>query len=141
MPEGFWCPLQKAYFDVRIIHPNSPSYLDTPVEKLYKQHENIKKTAYNRRVLEVEHGSFTPLVFSTGGGMGKEALKYHNRLAALISAKRNESYNDVITYIRRKLRFSILRTTLVAVRGTRKKFRKYRSTNFADIDFNIIKYE
>ena len=41
----------------------------------------------NRRVLEVEKATFTPLVFSTTGGMGKEAEKFHKRLAALISEK------------------------------------------------------
>ena len=137
---GFWQPLQQAYFDVRIFHPNSPSYLEDSTEKLYKKHENIKKTAYNKRVIEVEHGSFTPLVFSTSGGMGKEALKYHKRLAALIASKRNESYGDVMAYIRRKLRFSILRTSLIAVRGTRKPISKYRTAKFTDIDFNLVQY-
>ena len=103
--------------------------------ELFKQHENIKKTAYNRRVIEVEHGSFTPLVFSTCGGMGSEAFNFHKRLAERISVKRNEAYDDVITYIRRKLRFSILRTSLIAVRGTRKPFKKIRRMNFSELDF------
>ena len=29
-----------------------------------------KKREYNERILEVENGSFTPLVFGTNGGMG-----------------------------------------------------------------------
>ena len=126
---------------MRIVHANSPSYLHTPVDKLYAQHENAKKVAYNKRVMEVEHGSFTPVVISTAGGMGEEALKYHNRLASLIASKRNEDYDSVITYIRRKVRFSILRTTLIAVRGTRKLVKKKRIMNFSDVDMNLIRYE
>ena len=42
------------------------------------------------RVLDVEHGSFTPLVFTTTGGMGKECIRYHSRLAELIAAKKGE---------------------------------------------------
>ena len=51
--------------------------------------------------------------------MGKEADKFHKRLASLLAKKRGNSYSDTIAYIRRKLRFSILRTTLMAVRGYR----------------------
>ena len=36
---------------------------------------------------EVEKATFTPLVFSTTGGMGKEAEKFHKRLAALLVKK------------------------------------------------------
>ena len=32
-----------------------------------RKHEQEKKRQYNRRVMEVEHGSFTPLVFTTTG--------------------------------------------------------------------------
>ena len=140
---GFWRPVQQAYFDVRIVHANSPSYTNKPVEKVYEQHENIKKTAYSKRVLEVEHGSFTPLIFSTAGGMGKESLVYHKRLAALIASKRGDAYNNVITFIRRRIRFSILRTTLIAVRGTRKPMSKWRTgiSKIADVDMNLICYE
>ena len=100
-------------------------------------------TAYNSRVIEVEHGSFTPLVFSTAGGMGKESLKYHKRLAALIASKRGEAYNSVITFMRRRIRFSILRTALMAIRGTRKPVSKWRGcmSRIADVDMNLICYE
>jgi hypothetical protein len=30
-----------------------------------------KKRAYNKRVIEIEQGVFTPLVFGTNGAMGK----------------------------------------------------------------------
>ena len=46
----------------------SPSPPSTP--SLF---EDEKKRAYGERVNEVEHGSFTPLVFSSCGGMGPEA--------------------------------------------------------------------
>ena len=41
-------------------------------------HENDKKRLYSRRVLDVEHGLFTLLVFTTTGGMGKECIRYHS---------------------------------------------------------------
>ena len=37
----------------------------------------------------MEHGTFTPLVFTTTGGMGlKGCLMYHSRLAQLIAIKK-----------------------------------------------------
>ena len=39
------------------------------------------------RVLQVENGSFTPLVFSINGGMGREASKCYSRIAELLSEK------------------------------------------------------
>ena len=37
-----------------------------------KKHEQEKKRNYNRRIMNIENGTFTPLVFSVFGGMGKE---------------------------------------------------------------------
>ena len=136
---GFWSPLQRAFFDVRVFHPNSPSYLNRSPNALYAVHENQKKAAYNERVLNVEHGTFTPLIFSTTGGMGKENTKYHKRLAGLIALKRNEDYPTVISYLRKKIRFALLRTTLIAIRGTRTSAKRcYYRKKMADTDINLI---
>ena len=35
-------------------------------------------------MLNIEHGTFTHLIFTTTGGMGKECLNYHSRLAELM---------------------------------------------------------
>ena len=40
-----------------------------------------------KRVLEIEHGCFTPLVFSIYGGMGREGRTY-DRLADLLAEKK-----------------------------------------------------
>ena len=89
---GVWGSHEKTFLDIRIMHPNSPSYLNRPIEQVYAQHEKEKKRAYNERVLQVEKASFTPIVMSTSGGEGKEAARHHKRIATLISQKRNESY-------------------------------------------------
>ena len=47
-----------------------------------------KKRKYNPRATEIEQGTFTPLVFTTTGGMADECLRYHSRLAELLSAKK-----------------------------------------------------
>ena len=39
-----------------------------------------KKAEYNARVLQVEKGNFSPIVFNTIGGMGPEANKFIKHL-------------------------------------------------------------
>ena len=53
-----------------------------------KKIKKIKKN-YNERILEVEHSSFTPIVMSAYGGIGKEGSKFFNRLAELLAEKEN----------------------------------------------------
>ena len=52
-----------------------------------------------RRVMEIEQGTFTPLVFTTTGGMPDECVKYHSRLAELIANKKGESYTSSAIYL------------------------------------------
>ena len=128
--------MERTFVDVCFIHPNSPSYRNQTPAQLYKNHKNKKKNKYNERILQVEKRSFTPLVFTTYGGMGPECAKYHKKVAQLISKKRNESYADVMNVIRTKIRFSILKSTLEVVRGVRR--RRQRETPTSDISYNTV---
>ena len=92
------------------------------------------KELYNDRV----KGSFSPLIFSTTGGMGPESTKYHKKVAELIAAKRGEAYPDLMNHIRTGLRFSLLKSVLIAVRGERGKGRKGRASPLSDISLNLI---
>ena len=53
--------------DVRITHPNAPSNMTTPVDKLLLRNEAEKKTKYGSRVTNTERASFKPPVFTTAG--------------------------------------------------------------------------
>ena len=48
-----------------MIENDIESYRDLSPEQIYGQHENGKKRSYAKRVMEIEQGTFTPLVFST----------------------------------------------------------------------------
>ena len=134
---GMWSTFERTFFDIQVLHPNCPSYVNTPVKKLYERAEKKKLSKYNSRILQVEKGSFTPLIYSTFGGWGPCADKYHKRLAQLISWKRNEDYAKVMAHMRIKIRFAILRSTLVALRGERgKKMRTVTPTS--STSFNLI---
>ena len=88
-----------------------------------------------KRIINIEKSTFTPLVFSTSGGMGEEAEAFHKRLATLLSQKRGNSYSETMSFVRRRLRFSILRSCLAAVRGYRGKS---CSVDSDIIDINLI---
>ena len=126
-----------AFFDVRVFHPNAESYKDQGPQQIYRTHENDKKRWYSRRVLDVEHGSFTPLVFTTTGGMGKECIRYHSRLAELIAAKKGEQYSQTISWIRARTSFALLRSALVCLRGSRVKRRAAFDYNNCDIEIAV----
>ena len=135
---GIWSSMERTFLDIRVMHPNSASYMDTTPEQLYCQHEREKKRTYNDRILQVEKGSFSPLIFSTTGGMGLEATKYHKRIAEIISTKQGELYSDVIQHIRTRIRFALLRSILIAIRGERGKRRRRIDTPISDLSLNII---
>ena len=65
----------------------------------------------------MEHGSFTPLVFSTSGGMGMLATAVYKRLASQIAIKMDQPYSMVISWLRCHLCFSLLRPLVTAIRG------------------------
>ena len=134
---GFWERQRSAFFDARICHPNSDSYRDMDLSQIYRQHETEKKRQYASRILEVEQATFTPLVFSTTGGMAAECKRYHSRLAELLAPKKWESYATTMSWIRAKLSFTLLRSALLCLRGSRAK--RSIHLELPDIDFDIEK--
>ena len=80
---------------------------------------------------------FTPLVFTTTKGMADECLRYHSRLAELLSAKKQKSYATTISWIRAKVSFAILRSALLFLRGSRTPRR--RNLNVKDRELEIEK--
>ena len=69
---GFWAAGQIAFFDIRVFYANATRYANRRLQQGYALNENEKKRKYNNRVMNVEQGYFTPLVFSADGGMGCE---------------------------------------------------------------------
>ena len=74
---------------------------------------------YNEKVLQVDHGTFTPLVFSTYGSMGRECHKFYSRLSDLLSEKRNLPRSAVANWVRSKVCFALLKSSLLCLRGSR----------------------
>ena len=134
---GVWSSMDRVFFDIRVTHPNTLTNEGKSPAQIYKEHERQKKAKYNQRIIDIEKATFTPLVFTTTGGMGTECQRFHKRMAELLAAKRKERYADVMAYIRKRLRFALLKATLVALRGYRGKNNLSRVTDIAEVAFNL----
>ena len=138
---GVWHYTDKVFFDVRVTHPHAQSYRNKSLEQVYHEHEAQKKRDYNDRIVNHEHASFVPLVFSTSGGMGPECYRFNQRLAELLAAKKNESYADSLAFVRTKLRFALLRAVLAALRGFRgRRGPAEEEVGIEEISFNLIPF-
>ncbi|CAM1322556.1 Uncharacterised protein r2_g3110 [Pycnogonum litorale] len=131
---GFWIVGRRAFFDIRGYMTRTPgatkilNYLN--VMKGMSEKRNLK---YNDRVLQTEHGSFTPL-FSATGGMAPECQLFYKRLALLLSEKKNSHYSVTKSWLNTKLSFNLLRSVLLCVRGSRNPY--YHSPNIEHLEMN-----
>ena len=110
---GFWVRGRKAFLDIRVFNPMAKSYTKRSLASVYNMLESSKKNKYNERILNVDHGSFTPLVFSCYGGMGTEAKRFYHQLSEKISEKRNDPISITTNWVRTKISFSLIRSTLL----------------------------
>ena len=87
---------ERAFFDVRVFNPSAKSNQQASLSSTYRRHEMEKKRSYEQRIREVEHSTFTPLVLSSTGGMGKAATTFYKRLSSMLSEKRDVPYSTMI---------------------------------------------
>ena len=79
------CSRSCAFFDIRAFNSHAPSNCKTTSAACYRRHEQEKRRMYKKKIGEVEHGSFTPIVLSSSGGWGPSATVAFKRLASLLS--------------------------------------------------------
>ncbi len=120
---GFWRFGQNAFFDIRVFNPLAASNTRIP-QSVYESHENEKIRKYEQRVLDVEHGSFTPLVFSALGGCSNLTKQFMKQLSTLLSQKRDTEKSKVTAWLRTKINFSLLRSVILCIRGSRGYYTK-----------------
>ena len=82
----------------------------------YNFQESITKNKYEQRILVVEKTTFCPLVFACTGGAGSSSTKALKELASELSARKADSYADIISYLRTKINFALLRSSILCIR-------------------------
>ena len=123
---GFWQEHELAFFDVRVFNPFAKSYLNQnqSLEAVFRNQENTKKKCYNQRVIQVEHGTFTPIVTSSLGGLGRETSAFVSRLIEKLVNKNGMEKSAVANYVRAKLSFLLIRSQVACIRGSRNIWKK-----------------
>ena len=113
---GLWGSVfERTSFDVIIFNPLAKSCPKT-IRDSYKYHEELK---YEQRIRDVENSTFNPLVFSSTGGAGPSVSKVMKRLAQKITEKREEKYSDLMSFIRTKISFALVKSSILCIRGCR----------------------
>lgn len=135
---GFWIRGQMAHCDIRVFNPLAKVHLNQSLSAVHRKNENEKKRCYNQRILEVEHGSFTPLVFSCFGGMSRECSRFFSHAAELLAEKRGEKKSEVSAWIKTRLNFALVKSCLLCIRGRRSSFtsEKLENTDIHTVMFN-----
>jgi hypothetical protein len=121
---GFWQKYEMAFFDVRVFNPFAKSHLSRNLEAVFRTSETEKKTDYNDRIIKIEHGSFTPIVMSAMGGLGKESSHFLSKLVEKVAEKRGIEKSGVANYIRTKLSYNLIRSQVACIRGSRSLWKK-----------------
>ena len=86
--------------------------------------EHEKKGLHNEWMLQVDHGTLTPFVFSIYGNMGRETNMFYSRMSQLISDRRNLSKSITMNLIRTKVLKRVLKSSLLCLQGSRMVCRK-----------------
>ena len=78
---------QEAFVDIRVL---TQSLTDTsmPHHRCHEINEKVKKPNCNNRILQIEHRTFTPLVFSIYGSMGRECTKLYSKITEQLSERK-----------------------------------------------------
>ena len=97
-----------------MFNPNVSSYKASSLSSLYRRFEKEKQRKYEQHICEMEMGCFTPLVFSTFGGMSTISLKFFSRDLPPCLLTRGDV---VMSWFRCRVSFSLLRSAIDCLRG------------------------
>ena len=91
---GLYGKNEKTFMDVRITHPNAPSNMSTPVDKLLLiRNETEKRTKYGSRIISTERGSFIPLIVLKTSATTVDIVEYHSRNIMMFVFEETEQGN------------------------------------------------
>ena len=93
---GCWeSRFETTYLDIRVFNPHAPTNRKFSISNCYRKHEEKKRT-YEQRILNVEHSTFIPLVFSVTGEMAKQYSTFYKRLDTCLADKSEHSYSSTL---------------------------------------------
>ena len=122
---GLWGgTFECAFFDVWVFNPRARSNeARRSTALVFRRHEQHKRRQYDQRFRDVEMASFTPLVFAASGGFGPSARVTFKHLASRLAAKLAMPYSAVMGWLQCRVCFSVLRSAVMCLRGSRQRVR------------------
>ena len=135
---GVYSPFERTFFDIRVTHPNCVSNEYKDLQQIYTEHEKAKKDAYEERVIQSEKGSFIPLIFTTSGGMGLLCKTFIKNIVEKLTFNNKETRSMIMNHVRTRLRFAILRSTVISLRGVRGKNYWANNLSLDSVSLNIV---
>ena len=77
------------YLMLEFFNPFAFCHHNSSLDQCYRENEQEKNREHKSRIREVQHDSFSPLIFPTSGGMGLIATTctLYKRIASVISEK------------------------------------------------------
>ena len=121
-----------------MFNPLATTYASSSLAQCYRWAGLDKKRKYDERIREVERGTFSPLVFSSSGGMGLSATVVYKRIATLISEKKGHPYSHVLHWLTCHLCFSLLHSAVMCLRGSRSTYHRH---NLIDLSIDLACFE
>ena len=101
--------------------------------------EQEKKRPYNRKILEVEHASFTSPTNTIHGAMGIECRIFVSKLCELLVIKTYLLKSTVTPWVKTKISFALIRSMLICLRGSPSIKSSTMATSNIDVQENLIK--
>jgi len=120
-----------------VFNPFVPTHCSVSLTQCYRRAVLEKKRKYEEGIREVEHGTFSPLVFSCTGGMVLLATVVYKRIATQLSEKCGQSYSKTLYLLRCKLSFSLFHATITCLRGSRFSYHCFGLKESAAIDQRV----
>ena len=71
-------------------------------------------------MIQIEHGSFTPVVMSSMGGFGQETSRFISKLVEKTAEKNGKEPS----HIRTKISYELIRSQVACIRGSRGLWKK-----------------
>ena len=106
---------QTDFCCVRVFNPLARCHLHHSLPVLHKKNEKEKKRDCNQPILQVEYGSFTPLVFTWFGGMSRECSHFFSHTAN----RKKEPKSKISAWIKANLNFAFIWSMLLCLQGTK----------------------
>jgi hypothetical protein len=129
---GLWRRQRDALLDIRVTDTDAPSYLKRPVCKILEAEETQKNTKYHKAA-EERKTDFAPIVISTDGAWAAQSKEVFKRVASGLAQKWEKTYGEVISWVRVRMQFAVIRATSMCIRGARTRVRCLGTEDGEDI--------